>query len=251
MQEGLGVSPGGSARMTVDKQRVLHLAPPPSSTSAPSVPAHTDTAEAEAGSSDEDDGVEVLEAGSLEVVVLTHAVAKDAYAEVLESLCPDAVVLYDADLALVRAVEAAQCHRRLRGAPDLAVYFVMVAGSIEEHRYVQAVAGEKRAFQQLVTKAAALVVGVPDDAEALERDRRGDVVYAADTRTLEVVESSKRARLQAGPGRVVVDARELRSTLPNILHAQGVELRPVTLAIGDYVLAPTIAVERKVLPLLQ
>jgi len=45
--------------------------------------------------------------------------------------------------------------------------------------------------------------------------------------------------------RIVVDAREFRSSLPSILHSQGMILDPCTITVGDYVLSPSICVERK------
>lgn len=37
---------------------------------------------------------------------------------------------------------------------------------------------------------------------------------------------------------VVVDTREFRAALPSVLHQRGIELLPVTLEVGDYVLSP-------------
>jgi DNA excision repair protein ERCC-4 len=121
------------------------------------------------------------------------------------------------------------------------------ADSTESHRYAKSVEYEKAVFTQLLRTNTKLVVSLPDDQTELERDRRSEVIYAADPRTLEVVESSnsrKKARTDAA--RIVVDVRELRSSLPNILHSQGIQLCPVTLAVGDFILSPTICVERKV-----
>lgn len=42
--------------------------------------------------------------------------------------------------------------------------------------------------------------------------------------------------------------REFRSTLPSILHAAGIEVIPATLQVGDYVITPTMCVERKSIP---
>eukprot|EP00965_Chrysotila_dentata_P111333 3681086-Pleurochrysis_carterae.AAC.1 len=47
------------------------------------------------------------------------------------------------------------------------------------------------------------------------------------------------------PAATVVDMREFRSALPNMLHLQGFTLHPVTLEVGDYVLTPDVVVERK------
>eukprot|EP00959_Pyramimonas_sp_CCMP1952_P259634 5428580-Pyramimonas_sp.AAC.1 len=48
--------------------------------------------------------------------------------------------------------------------------------------------------------------------------------------------------------KLVVDIREFMSPLPAVLHAAGLELSPMTLEVGDYVLSPEICVERKAVP---
>eukprot|EP00160_Parvularia_atlantis_P001252 Unigene11011_Nuclearia_a/m.33650 Unigene11011_Nuclearia_a/g.33650 ORF Unigene11011_Nuclearia_a/g.33650 Unigene11011_Nuclearia_a/m.33650 type:complete len:138 (-) Unigene11011_Nuclearia_a:500-913(-) len=47
--------------------------------------------------------------------------------------------------------------------------------------------------------------------------------------------------------KVVVDMREFRSSLPLLLFQRGMEVTPVTLEVGDYILTPDICVERKAL----
>lgn len=42
--------------------------------------------------------------------------------------------------------------------------------------------------------------------------------------------------------------REFRSTLPSLLHASKLLVVPATLTVGDYILTPDIAVERKSIP---
>jgi len=44
---------------------------------------------------------------------------------------------------------------------------------------------------------------------------------------------------------ILCDVREFRSKLPTILHQSGVNIVPLTLEVGDYVLTPNIVVERK------
>ena len=39
--------------------------------------------------------------------------------------------------------------------------------------------------------------------------------------------------------------REFRSELPSLLHKRGMDIEPVTLEVGDYILTPEICVERK------
>lgn len=49
----------------------------------------------------------------------------------------------------------------------------------------------------------------------------------------------------AEPPRVVVDVREFRSSLPSLLHGRSMVVVPCLLTVGDYVLTPTICIERK------
>jgi ERCC4-type nuclease len=48
--------------------------------------------------------------------------------------------------------------------------------------------------------------------------------------------------------RVIVDMREFRSSLPSLVHARGMDIVPITLEVGDYVLSPEMCVERKSIP---
>jgi hypothetical protein len=44
---------------------------------------------------------------------------------------------------------------------------------------------------------------------------------------------------------VIADVREFRGALPPTLLLRGMLLRPVTLAVGDFILSPEMCVERK------
>lgn len=47
---------------------------------------------------------------------------------------------------------------------------------------------------------------------------------------------------------VVVDMREFRSSLPNLLDKGRLQVVPATLTVGDYILTPDMCVERKSIP---
>lgn len=47
------------------------------------------------------------------------------------------------------------------------------------------------------------------------------------------------------PRRVIVDLRELRSSLPFVLYRHSFKLEPMTINVGDYILSPQLCVERK------
>lgn len=45
--------------------------------------------------------------------------------------------------------------------------------------------------------------------------------------------------------KIIVDMREFRSELPSLIHKRGIDIEPVTIEVGDYILTPDICVERK------
>lgn len=47
---------------------------------------------------------------------------------------------------------------------------------------------------------------------------------------------------------VIVDIREFMSSLPTVLYSAGLDLKPVTLEVADYILSPQACVERKAVP---
>lgn len=47
---------------------------------------------------------------------------------------------------------------------------------------------------------------------------------------------------------MVVDIREFRSSLPGLLHVSNIDVYPITLTVGDYVLTPDMVAERKSIP---
>src|SRR6266536_308490 len=54
-----------------------------------------------------------------------------------------------------------------------------------------------------------------------------------------------RLSASAAPPTVVVDVREFRSALPSLIHGRSMEVLPCQLTVGDYVLSPTVCIERK------
>lgn len=85
-------------------------------------------------------------------------------------------------------------------------------------------------------------------AVRLDQDRRGnksngnDILEFVNTR---IAGGGRRLVRNPVPARVIVDVREFRSALPSLIHARGLVVTPCTLEVGDYVLTPTVCVERK------
>nr|XP_005591344.2 DNA repair endonuclease XPF [Macaca fascicularis] len=166
----------------------------------------------------------------------------DPYAltRVLHEVEPRYVVLYDAELTFVRQLEI---YRASRPGKPLRVYFLIYGGSTEEQRYLTALRKEKEAFEKLIREKASMVV--PEEREGRDETNLDLVRGTAST---DVSTDTRKAGGQEQNGTqqsVVVDMREFRSELPSLIHRRGIDIEPVTLEVGDYILTPEMCVERK------
>ncbi|XP_034564439.1 DNA repair endonuclease XPF [Notolabrus celidotus] len=159
---------------------------------------------------------------------------------VLHEVEPSFVVLYDVELSFVRQLEV---YKAIRPGKPLRVYFLIYGGSTEEQKYLTTLSKEKKAFEHLIREKATMVI--PEEREGRE-DTNLDLA-----RNLAPANETTNSRKAGGqdqpkePSRVIVDMREFRSELPSLLHRRGLDIEPVTLEVGDYILTPETCVERK------
>lgn len=162
-------------------------------------------------------------------------------AKTLEEVEPKYVVLYDADMSLVRQLEV---YKASRPGKPLRVYFMMYKGSVEEQRYLTTLRREKEAFEYLIREKSTMVIS--EEQDGLSED---DPNLARDSGQQQEVATSSRkgGAVDALPTKqqVIVDMREFRSELPSLIHRRGIDIEPVTIDVGDYILTPDICVERK------
>ncbi|XP_026538254.1 DNA repair endonuclease XPF [Notechis scutatus] len=166
----------------------------------------------------------------------------DPYAltSVLQEVEPRYVVLYDAELSFVRQLEV---YKASRAGKPLRVYFLIYGGSTEEQRYLTTLRKEKEAFEKLIREKAGMVI--PEEREG--RDET-NLDLARDSTAATVSIDTRKAGGQhqkVVQHSIVVDMREFRSELPSLIHRRGIDIEPVTLEVGDYILTPDICVERK------
>lgn len=170
---------------------------------------------------------------------------------VLGAVLPTVVIVHDPHPGAVRELEV------FKAAHPLLVqriYFMSYSGSLEEHRFRAAADRERKAFQDLIREKA--ILNVPVDTvgrRVIEPANRSAPVplltLAGHAAGNSVTRAGGAGRGTPAPERVlIVDTREFMSTLPAVLHQQGFTLKPCTLEVGDYVLAPEICVERKAIP---
>lgn len=161
-----------------------------------------------------------------------------------QNLCdmnnPLCFILYEGDMEIVRRIELYQA---LNYQNRIKVYFLVYKGSAEEQCFLTSLRREKEAFEFLIKEKASLVL--PEGIDGKTGDHP-DLIRGS-TPANETVDSRKAGGQQRKleDQKVIVDIREFRSELPSLIHRRGIDIIPVTLEIGDYVLTPDIVVERK------
>ncbi|XP_050425098.1 DNA repair endonuclease XPF isoform X1 [Adelges cooleyi] len=164
---------------------------------------------------------------------------------VLRDLQPKYIVMYDANMTAVRQIEVFQ---NADAKQKLIVYFLIYAGSTEEQAYLTTLRREKLLFDHLIKDKAIMVIpkgqdGKDDDCPELSRDLG---VHPSELMENEdkIHKPGEKAVQKVTPV-IIVDMREFRSDLPVLLHRRGIDIEPVTLQVGDYILTPEMCVERK------
>lgn len=188
---------------------------------------------------------DTLEAGAeddfqlyeMQDLVIVHAFEGDQDEQVLEELKPRYIIMYEPDAAFIRRVEVYRSSHRER---KVRVYFMYYGGSVEEQRYLASVRREKDAFTKLIKERASMSLVMTTDPHGAE-DPQEAFLRTVNTR----IAGGGRLAATAQPPRVVVDVREFRSSLPSLLHGRSMVVVPCMLTVGDYILSPSICVERK------
>ncbi|KAG8836654.1 hypothetical protein FRB91_008550 [Serendipita sp. 411] len=104
--------------------------------------------------------------------------------------------------------------------------------------YLAELRREKDAFESLIRERSNMVLVIQEKPSATQA-RTDALIRTISTR------NAGGATLEMGKPLVVVDIREFRSSLPGLLHVAGIDVHPITLTVGDYVLTPDMVVERK------
>ncbi|KAK1986143.1 DNA repair protein [Colletotrichum cereale] len=170
-------------------------------------------------------------------LVAIHAYDGDQDEHVLEEVKPRYIIMYEPDAAFIRRVEV---YRSSHNDRNVRVYFMYYGESVEEQRYLSSVRREKDAFTKLIKERATMSLVMTVDPHGAE-DPQEAFLRTINTR----IAGGGRLAATAQPPRVVVDVREFRSSLPSLLHGRSMIIVPCMLTVGDYVLSPTICVERK------
>ncbi|KHN83734.1 DNA repair endonuclease XPF [Toxocara canis] len=153
----------------------------------------------------------------------------------LHGLSPNIVILLHSDLVTLRILEV---YKAINPEHELRIYVLLCCQSNEEERYLCSLRNEQLAFEQLIREQGTLLTSreyntarEPPPKLRIAKSGRGEA-------------SSDKQAAEENP-KVVVDMREFNSELPIVLYKRGTDVVPATLEVGDYILSPNIAVERK------
>ncbi|KAG5880660.1 hypothetical protein JTB14_022822 [Gonioctena quinquepunctata] len=153
--------------------------------------------------------------------------------DTLQNLKPNFVILYHCSMTAMY-----EAHRD-RTIP-MQVYFLLHADTVEEQSYLTTLRREKEAFEHMIETKSKMVVPEDQDGKseqclALQRDLQSPKKNTRDGGKDQVPKKQM----------IIVDMREFRSDLPALIHKRGIEIEPITITVGDYILTPDICVERK------
>ncbi|CAD5212423.1 unnamed protein product [Bursaphelenchus okinawaensis] len=159
----------------------------------------------------------------------------------LETLRPAFIVLYHTELGAFRLIESYKAHH---ADVPLTIYALTYPNSTEEERYLSAMQHEQLSMETLIKELGSLLINTEYDISRETSSGLREIALRRDSRHKNKKEEEDEEGLQP---MVVIDVREFRSELPIVLYQNGIDLYPCTLEVGDYVLSPSICVERKAL----
>jgi DNA excision repair protein ERCC-4 len=202
---------------------------------------------------DEDDEAgwfEVHEPNELRLIVKSYSsIDGDQASLLLQDLDPPYVVLYDADISFVRAIEI---HSSLQPEDQerIRVFFTLFEASAEEKTFRKALEREANSFERLIHHKKTMpppINTLTGTTQEMQQATGVAGTYGGGKLPLGVDSRTGRGKSKGDTVKrdVAVDVREFRSALPSILHQGGMRLAPVTLTVGDFVLSNVHCVERK------
>ncbi|XP_011193358.2 DNA repair endonuclease XPF [Zeugodacus cucurbitae] len=168
---------------------------------------------------------------------------------ILEEVQPQYVIMYHCNVAAIRQLEIHEARQRRPVNERMRVFFLIHARTVEEQSYLTSLRREKQAFELIIERKRVMVIPEYQDGKTDE----AFILYKTYADADGVEESNAVTRDAGGQAglvpfaapKIIVDMREFRSDLPCLIHRRGMEVLPVTITIGDYILTPDICVERK------
>lgn len=154
----------------------------------------------------------------------------------LDELLPSNIIIYQPNLEFIRKVEIYQSSLR-----PSRCYFMIYSSSCEEQIYLNDVKNERDSMIKLIKEKSQMPKYFFEPEDELAKYKHHE--KAINTR----IAGGGKTHLDLKKN-VIVDIRELRAKLPFMLYLNEMEITPVQLTIGDYIISQDICIERKSIP---
>uniref|UniRef100_A0AAG5CVB2 DNA repair endonuclease XPF n=1 Tax=Anopheles atroparvus TaxID=41427 RepID=A0AAG5CVB2_ANOAO len=161
----------------------------------------------------------------------------------LEQIHPRYILMYHTNVTAIRQIEVYEARQQRKEMARVRVYAIIHSKTVEEQAYLTSLRREKQAFELLIETKRTMVV--PEYQDGKSEDT---ILMLQKKQELSSRQAGGQEAKDAGESvtpRVIVDMREFRSDLPCLIHRRGIDVVPLTITIGDYILTPEICVERK------
>jgi DNA excision repair protein ERCC-4 len=195
------------------------------------------------------------------VTLLESKVIMKSYADgelpiiMLQDIDPDCIIFYDTDLTFLRSVEvhasllSSSTTTKQKKKQSIIVYMLMAKASAEEKLFQTSLEREQTAFEKLIHHKQTMPEPIYHNATThLSQEMQqahGSAASSYAGGTLPLAIDTRKMKRTIERRLIAVDVREFRSALPSILHQGGMQLAPVTLTVGDFILTSAHCIERK------
>ncbi|CAN8272893.1 unnamed protein product [Cochlearia groenlandica] len=169
-----------------------------------------------------------------------HFYALESDQPILDILKPSVIIVYHPDMGFVREIEVYKAENPLK---KLKVYFLFYDESTEVQKFEASIRRENGAFESLIRQKSMMMIPVEQDGLCMGSNSSTD--FPASSTQNSLTRKAGGRKETEKETQVIVDMREFMSSLPNVLHQKSMKIIPVTLEVGDYILSPSICVERK------
>lgn len=169
--------------------------------------------------------------------------------QTLADIDPKYIIMFHSNVTAIRQIEIFEARKNRPPDQRVKVFFLLHTQTVEEQSYLTGLRREKQAFELLIDTMRRMVVPEYQDGKSddwILRFHQPQIVDEDENTVSRQAggQSTDNQKIIVQP-KIIVDIREFRSELPCLIHKRGIEIVPVMIGIGDYILTPDICVERK------
>lgn len=179
------------------------------------------------------------------VLIQTFHSDREKYSTLDQTLLeiqPDYIIMYHSNMSAIRQIEILEARLQRPAKQRLKVFVLMHSKTAEEQSFLTSLRREKQAFEMLIQMKRSMIVPEYQDGKSEVLDLSQGAIEEEATSSRQAGGQEVQKKIMP---KVIVDSREFRSELPCLIHRRGIEVVPLMITVGDYILTDEICVERK------